>query len=84
MATRVASQSEQDLVEDIAQALEREEFRLEYQPVVRLGGAAVVGAEALIRWRHPRRGTLAPSEFLPVAERAGLLDGIGDYVLELA
>lgn len=84
MATRVASQNEQELVDDIAQALEREEFRLEYQPVVRLGGAAVVGAEALIRWRHPRRGTLAPSEFLPVAERAGLLDGIGDYVLELA
>lgn len=84
MPPRVASHDEQELVNDIAQALEREEFRLEYQPVVRLGGAAVVGAEALIRWRHPRRGTLAPSEFLPVAERAGLLDGVGDYVLELA
>jgi EAL domain-containing protein (putative c-di-GMP-specific phosphodiesterase class I) len=84
MPARVVRHDEQDLVDDLAQALERDEFRLEYQPVVRLGGAAVVGAEALIRWRHPRRGTLAPSDFLPAAERAGLLDGIGNFVLEQA
>ena len=84
MPARVARHDEQALVDDLGQALERDEFRLEYQPVVRLGGAAVVGAEALIRWRHPRRGTLAPSEFLPAAERAGLIDGIGHYVLEQA
>jgi EAL domain-containing protein (putative c-di-GMP-specific phosphodiesterase class I) len=75
---------EQDLVDDLAQALERDEFRLEYQPVVKLGGATVVGAEALIRWRHPRRGTLAPADFLPAAARAGLIDAIGAYVLEQA
>lgn len=84
MPVRVAKHDEQELVDDLAQALDRDEFRLEYQPVVRLGGGAVVGAEALIRWRHPRRGTLSPSEFLPVAERAGLIDGIGNYVLEQA
>ena len=84
MPTRVVRHDEQDLVDDLAQALDRDEFRLEYQPVVRLGGAAVVGAEALIRWRHPRRGTLAPSDFLPAAERAGLIDAIGHYVLEQA
>jgi EAL domain-containing protein (putative c-di-GMP-specific phosphodiesterase class I) len=84
MPARVVRHDEQDLVDDLAQALERDEFRLEYQPVVRLGGGAVVGAEALIRWRHPRRGTLAPSDFLPVAERAGLIDAIGAFVLEQA
>jgi EAL domain-containing protein (putative c-di-GMP-specific phosphodiesterase class I) len=84
MPARVPRHDEQELVDDLAQALDRDEFRLEYQPVVRLGGAAVVGAEALIRWRHPRRGTLAPSEFLPVAERTGLIEPIGAYVLEQA
>lgn len=84
MPARAVRHDEQDLVNDLAQALDRDEFRLEYQPVVRLGGAAVVGAEALIRWRHPRRGTLAPSDFLPAAERAGLIDAIGNYVLEQA
>jgi EAL domain-containing protein (putative c-di-GMP-specific phosphodiesterase class I) len=84
MPARVARHDEQELIDDLASALDRDEFRLEYQPVVRLGGAAVVGAEALIRWRHPRRGTMAPSEFLPTAERAGLIDAIGHYVLEQA
>jgi EAL domain-containing protein (putative c-di-GMP-specific phosphodiesterase class I) len=84
MPPRLARHDEQELVDDLGSALERDEFRLEYQPVVRLGGATVVGAEALIRWRHPRRGTLAPSDFLPAAERAGLLEPIGAYVLEQA
>jgi len=84
MPTRVVRHDEQDLVDDLAQALERDEFRLEYQPVVKLGGATVIGAEALIRWRHPRRGTLAPADFLPAAARAGLIDAIGAYVLEQA
>ena len=52
--------------------------------MVRLGGATVAGAEALIRWRHPRRGTMAPTDFLPLAERAGLIDAIGNFVLEQA
>jgi len=84
MPTRVREHDEEELLEDLATALERDEFRLEYQPVVRLGNAAVVGAEALIRWRHPRRGTLAPTDFLPAAERSGLIDEIGSFVLEQA
>ncbi len=84
MPVRVARHDDEGLLEDLAAALERDEFRLEYQPVVRLGSAAVVGAEALIRWRHPRRGTLAPPDFLPIAERSGLIDDIGGYVLEQA
>ncbi len=72
------------LRQDLVGAIDRGEFRLEFQPVVRLGGGTVVGAEALVRWRHPRRGTIAPGEFLAVAEEAGLLDGIGTFVLDQA
>ena len=70
-----------DLRSDLTEAITRGEFRLEYQPVVRLGAGTVAGAEALVRWRHPRRGTIPPNEFLPLAEQAGLIDGIGDFVL---
>jgi EAL domain-containing protein (putative c-di-GMP-specific phosphodiesterase class I) len=73
-----------ELRADLDGAIERGEFRLEFQPVVRLGGGQVAGAEALVRWRHPRRGTIAPNEFLPLAEEAGLIDGIGEFVLDEA
>jgi EAL domain-containing protein (putative c-di-GMP-specific phosphodiesterase class I) len=73
-----------DLRADLEGAIERGEFRLEYQPVVRLGGGTVAGAEALLRWRHPQRGTIAPNDFIPVAEEAGLIDSIGEYVLDEA
>ena len=73
-----------ELRADLAAAIERGEFRLEFQPVVRLGGGQVVGAEALVRWRHPRRGTIPPNDFLPLAEEAGLIDGIGQFVLDQA
>ena len=82
MAKQTAGPDE--LRADLEGAIERGEFRLEFQPVVRLGGGTVAGAEALVRWRHPRRGTIAPIEFLPVAEEAGLIDGIGEYVLDEA
>ena len=73
-----------ELRQDLVGAIERGEFRLEFQPVVRLGPGTVIGAEALVRWRHPRRGTVAPGEFVAVAEEYGLLDGIGDFVLDQA
>jgi EAL domain-containing protein (putative c-di-GMP-specific phosphodiesterase class I) len=73
-----------ELRDDLVGAIDRGEFRLEYQPVVRLGGGIVVGAEALVRWRHPRRGTIPPIDFLSLAEEAGLLDGIGVFVLDQA
>jgi EAL domain-containing protein (putative c-di-GMP-specific phosphodiesterase class I) len=73
-----------ELRRDLDGAIERGEFRLEFQPVVRLGGGTVVGAEALLRWRHPRRGTIAPNDFLPLAEQAGLTDSLGEWVLEQA
>jgi EAL domain-containing protein (putative c-di-GMP-specific phosphodiesterase class I) len=77
-------QPDDDLLADLQGAIERNEFRLEYQPVVRLGGGAVAGAEALVRWRHPRRGTISPGEFLPLAESSGMIDELGTYVLDQA
>ena len=73
-----------DLRKDLVGAIERGEFRLEFQPVVRLGPGTVIGAEALVRWRHPRRGTVAPGEFVAVAEEVGLLDDLGTFVLDQA
>jgi len=76
--------NEDDLVADLQGGIDRGEFRLEYQPIVRLGSGVVAGAEALVRWRHPKRGTISPSEFLPLAENSGLIDQIGNYVLDEA
>ncbi len=58
---------------DIRRAVERSEFRLHYQPIIELASGKLVGAEALVRWQHPRRGLLPPSEFLAVAEETGLI-----------
>jgi len=71
-----------ELLVDLQNGIARGEFRLEFQPIVRLGGGVVAGAEALVRWRHPRRGTIPPSDFLPLAESSGLIDQIGTYVLD--
>jgi len=76
--------NEDDLLADLQGGIDRGEFRLEYQPIVRLGGGVVAGAEALVRWRHPKRGTIPPGEFLPLAEASGLIDRIGTYVLDEA
>lgn len=65
-------------------ALERGEFELHYQPVVRIPTSDVIGVEALIRWHHPTAGLVSPAEFIPVAERSGLIESIGRWVLEEA
>ena len=62
----------------------RGELAVYYQPVVRLDDAAIVGAEALLRWQHPTRGLLAPQHFLDVAEDSGLIIPIGEWVLSEA
>ncbi|MFT7721457.1 MAG: EAL domain-containing protein [Roseateles sp.] len=69
---------------DMRQALAEGRFRLHYQPQVELGSDRVIGAEALIRWRDPRRGDISPAEFIPLAEESGFVVAIGDWVLREA
>ncbi len=66
------------------QALASQRFRLHYQPQIDLRSGAVVGAEALIRWRDPELGEISPSQFIPVAEDTGFIIAIGDWVLKQA
>jgi diguanylate cyclase (GGDEF)-like protein/PAS domain S-box-containing protein len=69
---------------DFRIALERGEFLLHYQPIVALDGGRLVGAEALVRWQHPVRGFLLPSQFLPLAEETGLIVELDAWALQEA
>ena len=69
---------------DLRSAIVNNEFELHYQPLINLQTQAIVGCEALLRWRHPQRGMIAPLTFIPVAEETGLINAIGDWVLRQA
>jgi diguanylate cyclase (GGDEF)-like protein/PAS domain S-box-containing protein len=69
---------------DLHRAVERKEIGLVYQPIVRLEDRSLAGFEALLRWDHPRRGPIPPSDFIPVAENCGLIVQLGMFALESA
>src|SRR5262249_212848 len=67
---------------DIETALERGELHLVYQPIVTLGDSRTIGVEALLRWQHPRLGSVSPLEFITLAEESGAIVPIGESVIE--
>ena len=73
-----------NLANDLRLALQRDELRLYYQPIVELATQRVVGAEALIRWLHPKHGLVPPDHFIPLAEQSGQINAIGAWCLETA
>jgi diguanylate cyclase (GGDEF)-like protein/PAS domain S-box-containing protein len=80
---QVALDASATLEADLRYALQRDELRLYYQPVVDNAGR-VTGVEALLRWQHPQRGLIGPGEFIPQAEKSGLIVELGEWVLEAA
>lgn len=69
---------------ELRRAIDRDEFVLFYQPQIHLGTGALVGAEALVRWRHPEKGLVPPGEFIPVVNASSMSDQVGRWVLETA
>ena len=80
----IGAQSRKQLEDDLRHALAQDQFHVAYQPVVSTATERIVGYEALIRWDHPTRGSISPTEFVPVAEETGLIEAIGEWVLRTA
>lgn len=83
-AMNIKAVERQSIEADLRRALERQEFSLHYQPKVDLRTGKITGAEALIRWTHPSRGSISPAQFIPVAEDCGLILPMGQWVLHEA
>lgn len=76
--------SQLSVLSDLRSAVENEEFILHYQPEFSMRGSNIVGAEALIRWKHPKQGIIMPDDFINVAEQTGLIKRISNWVLDTA
>ncbi|CAB4326306.1 MULTISPECIES: phosphodiesterase PdeA [unclassified Brucella] len=83
-AFRAIGSDKLQLESDLRRALERDEISLVYQPIVKLEEGTVAGFEALMRWEHPRRGAISPSEFIPIAENSGLIIQLGLFAMQRA
>jgi diguanylate cyclase (GGDEF)-like protein len=79
-----AAEDKRLLEDDLRDALARDQIFLEYQPIVECSTNQVKGVEALMRWRHPQRGLISPSLFIPIAEEVGLIGALGEWVLRKA
>ncbi|MCL4125315.1 UNVERIFIED_CONTAM: hypothetical protein GTU68_009010 [Idotea baltica] len=73
-----------DMTADLRHARRRRELRLDYQPIIDLKTEKMIGAEALVRWDHPVMGRISPAVFVPLAEEIGLIDDVGEWVVEQA
>ncbi|WP_300158649.1 EAL domain-containing protein [Solidesulfovibrio sp.] len=78
---RVVTERRMEMELALRHALENGEITVHYQPIVSLSSGEITGVEALARWRHPRQGNIAPSEFIPIAEETGLINELGALVL---
>ncbi len=83
-AMDVRAKARLTMEQDLRQSMADGGFDIHYQPLLDLGSNEVTGCEALLRWRHPERGMVSPAEFIPLAEDIGLINELGDWVLQTA
>jgi len=76
--------TQQSAESELRDAIAGEQFEMHYQPVVDIDTLQICGVEALVRWRHPARGLIAPDQFIPLAESTGLISPIGEWILQRA
>jgi len=80
----LAASARHELENELRRALQQDEFELQYQPIVDTKTLQICGAGALIRWRHPTKGTILPDQFIPLAEETGMITQLGEWLLQTA